>query len=309
MTPTVTIIMATYNRAHLIVETLQSIQNQTFSNWECLIVDDGGTDNTLEVITPILKEDKRFQYLKRPNTYQKGLPGCRNHGLDLAKGEFVIFFDDDDIVHPQNLELCFATFNVKPLDFCVYEKQTFFNNSNNFKFNQEHLNIGKSISKHVIASIVMNEIPIASCAVMWRKECFLHERFNENLMYAEEWECYPRIISNNKNGLSIKNVLYFNRKHPYSNTGEFYQNDVMRVNSKKLAISLVVKNLVKKNLLSQSLLKYLAGFAITFRDAILLNDILVISKTNLKNRLYLKLKFYLFPLWKIYKRVQKKFSQ
>ena len=83
MKPIVTIIMATYNRAHFIVETLQSIQNQTFENWECIIIDDGGTDNTNEVIAPILEKDTRFQFVKRTDSYQKGLPGCRNYGLDL----------------------------------------------------------------------------------------------------------------------------------------------------------------------------------------------------------------------------------
>ncbi len=96
--------MATYNRAHLITETLRSIQAQTYTNFECSIIDDGGTDNTAEIIAPFL-EDTRFTFQKRPSTYGKGLPGCRNYGLDLAKGEFVIFFDDDDIIHPQNLEI------------------------------------------------------------------------------------------------------------------------------------------------------------------------------------------------------------
>ena len=93
--------MATYNRAHFIVETLQSIQNQTFQDWECIIIDDGGTDNTTEVIQPIVANDKRFQFVKRESNYQKGLPGCRNYGIDLARGDYIIFFDDDDIVHPQ----------------------------------------------------------------------------------------------------------------------------------------------------------------------------------------------------------------
>ena len=97
MRPLVTIIMATYNRASFIVETLQSIQNQIFKDWECLIIDDGGTDATAAIIAPILAQDNRFQYLLRPDTYQKGLPGTRNYGLDLAKGDYIIFFDDDDI--------------------------------------------------------------------------------------------------------------------------------------------------------------------------------------------------------------------
>jgi len=91
MNPTISIILATYNRAHFIEETLCSIQNQTFKDWECLIIDDGGNDNTFEVITPILKSDSRFTFQKRLDNYQKGLSGSRNYGLDIAKGDFVIF--------------------------------------------------------------------------------------------------------------------------------------------------------------------------------------------------------------------------
>ena len=101
--PLVSIIMATYNRAHFIVETLHSIQNQTFKNFECLIIDDGGTDDTLQVINPILNEDTRFQFLKRSVNYTKGLPGCRNFGLDIAKGEYII--TSVNKVHVENYDL------------------------------------------------------------------------------------------------------------------------------------------------------------------------------------------------------------
>ena len=75
MNPKVSIIMATYNRAHFIVETLLSIQKQTFSDWECLIIDDGGTDNTKEVIAGILEEDQRFRFVKRPECVSKRVTG------------------------------------------------------------------------------------------------------------------------------------------------------------------------------------------------------------------------------------------
>ena len=125
MSAAVTIIMATYNRAHFILETLRSIQEQTFSDWECLIVDDGGTDNTVDVISSVLLNDKRFKFFKRPESYLKGLPGCRNFGLDIAAGKYIIFFDDDDIVHPWNLEICSEELANKQLDFCRYLREVF----------------------------------------------------------------------------------------------------------------------------------------------------------------------------------------
>ena len=117
MKVSISIIMATFNRAHFIVETLNSIQNQTFNNFECLIIDDGSTDNTVEVITPFLENDKRFKYYKRTPNYNKGLPGSRNYGLDLAKGDFIIFFDDDDYIHSKNLEININVLQNNDFDF------------------------------------------------------------------------------------------------------------------------------------------------------------------------------------------------
>lgn len=303
--PKITIIMATYNRAQFIVESLQSIINQTYMYWECLIIDDGGTDNTKQVIKDILEKDSRFQFLKRPNIYKKGISGCRNYGIDNANGDYVIFFDDDDIVHPKNLELCLRVFQKEKVDFCVYEKQAFFDGKKPMLFKEEGINKYRLISKNDILAILTNKISIASCTVLWKKECFNNERFNENLMYAEEWECYPRIIGNNKKGVVISNILYFNRKHLLSNTGEFYANNKVRIDSKKFAIELLAKNLSCKNLLNLQLQNYLTGLAISFRDKSLLNNILIISQVKLKTNLYTNFKFYMFPIWRIYKRAIK----
>ncbi|MDD3722643.1 MAG: glycosyltransferase family 2 protein [Lutibacter sp.] len=305
--PKVTIIMATYNRAHFIVETLQSIQNQTFTDWECLIIDDGGTDNTAEVILPILEQDSRFKYLKRPNNYKKGLPGCRNYGIDLAKGEYIIFFDDDDIVHPNNLKTCLEVFKTNSVDFCHYQKLAFERQKPSFE--SKPTLIQQYISKADIEKIVTQEIGLASCTVMWKKYCFENCRFNEKLLYAEEWECYSRLMSEDFEGIVIDNILYYNRKHPNSNTGEFFKNDTIRVNSKKEAVLLVSENLAAKNLMTPSLLKYLAGFALSFRDQLLLHNILKIAKSSFQIKLYLNMKFYLFPLWKTYKTTLKKLSK
>ena len=88
----ISIIMATYNRAHFIKESLDSILNQSYENWECIIIDDGGMDNTAEVIDPILEGDSRFKFFQREKKYIKGLPGCRNMGLDLSVGDYIVFF-------------------------------------------------------------------------------------------------------------------------------------------------------------------------------------------------------------------------
>ncbi|MFZ2282385.1 MAG: glycosyltransferase family 2 protein [Lutibacter sp.] len=302
--PKITIIMATFNRAHFIVETLHSIQNQTFMNWECLIIDDDGTDNTIEVIAPILEKNNRFKFIKRSNKHLKGLPGCRNFGLDLAKGEYVIFFDDDDIIHPNNLATCLEVFETNNVDFCHYQKMSFVGQKP--PINTKPIVIKQFLTIEDLEKVVTQEIGLASCTIMWKKYCFDYCHFNEYLLYAEEWECYSRLMMEDFKGVIIDNVLYYNRKHPNSNTGEYYRNNPIRTDSKKKAIRLISDNLDCKNLLTPNLLKYMASLAIGFRDTKLLNDIFAISKVSNYNKLFLQIKYWLFPIWKIYKRIGKK---
>ena len=96
--PLVSIIIPTFNRAQLIGETLDSVFAQTYENWECIIVDDGSTDNTENVVSEYVKKDSRFQFMKRAMDTIKGAPTCRNIGLFNSTGFYVIFLDSDDVL-------------------------------------------------------------------------------------------------------------------------------------------------------------------------------------------------------------------
>lgn len=294
MTPKVTIIIATYNRAHFIVETLQTIKKQSFTAWECLIIDDGGKDNTREVIEPILEQDHRFQYLKRPDKYKKGLPGCRNYGLDLAKGECVIFFDDDDIVHIDNLKTSLAVIEKNNVDFCHYQKLSFEEQKPIQESNP--IAIVKSLTKADIKKVATQEIGLASCTVLWKKHCFDTIRFIENLLYAEEWECYSRIISENFKGIIISNVLYYNRKHPESNTGQYIRKNPIQRESYSKAILLVVQNLKEKQLLSYSLMRYFVTISNDFKEYNLFKAILICLELSTFEKLKWKIFYFTLPL-------------
>lgn len=98
MNPLVSIIIPTYNRAHLITDTLDSILTQTYKNWECIIIDDGSNDNTIEILNKYVKKDSRFLFYMLPNDKPKGGNGARNYGFELSKGEYINWFDDDDIM-------------------------------------------------------------------------------------------------------------------------------------------------------------------------------------------------------------------
>lgn len=308
VTPVVSIILATYNRGHFIAESLLSIQNQTYLDWECLIIDDGGTDNTKEVIASILEHDNRFKYVKRPQEYAKGLPGCRNYGLDLAKGEYIIFFDDDDIVHPQNLELCVQELQDTNIYFCRYIRNVFFEN---FDYNFDYSKVYSSFYIDVkdIDKMLKNELPFNSCAVIWKAVCFKNNRFNESLMYAEEWELYSRILSSGFRGISIEKCLFFGRKHNDSNTGEFFRHNPVRIASQVDAVVLVVQNLKEKKMLSNTLLHYFISLSLSFKEYDLFNQILRVLDLGILEKLKWKL-FYLsyplrLPIYKMKKKIKK----
>lgn len=96
----VSIIIPTYNRAGILEETLQSVQNQTSSQWECLVIDDGSTDETAKVMESWKNKDARFTYLERPENRLKGPSSCRNIGAEHAKGDYLLFLDSDDLLVP-----------------------------------------------------------------------------------------------------------------------------------------------------------------------------------------------------------------
>ena len=305
-TAKVSIIMATYNRAHFIEETLVAIQKQSHTNWECIIIDDGGSDNTFEVISPILNTDARFYFIKRPDSYGKGLPGCRNYGIDRANGDFIIFFDDDDIPHPQNLELCVDELKDGSLKFCRYPKAVFTGNFD-YKFDDKKNFEKFEFTQNDLIKMIDQTIPFYSCSAMWSTSCFENNRFNESLMYAEEWECYSRILSQEIKGICIEKTLFYARKHPNSNTGEFLGSNPIRRDSKKKAIQLIVNHLSSKKLLTPYLLKYLSGIAITFRDIKLIDNIIKSVSLSKKQKFKLRFKFYAYPIWVIYAQIKKSF--
>jgi len=115
-TPKVSIILPTYNRAGFIIETIESIRTQTYSNWELIIVDDGSDDNTEEKISHL--KDEKIQFIKAGRI---GIGGkIKNIGLSNASGEFIAFNDSDDLWHKTKLEKQVAALQEHPeAGFCL----------------------------------------------------------------------------------------------------------------------------------------------------------------------------------------------
>ena len=97
--PLVSVVIPTYNRAHIIKRSIMSVLSQTYGNIEIIVIDDGSTDNTEEVVLGI--NDDRIRYYKKENG---GSSSARNMGISLAKGSYIAFQDSDDIWLPYKLE-------------------------------------------------------------------------------------------------------------------------------------------------------------------------------------------------------------
>jgi glycosyltransferase involved in cell wall biosynthesis len=109
--PTVSIVMPTYNAAKFIHQTIQSVLNQTFTDFELLILDDGSSDRSLEIANQYALSDRRIQVFSHPN---QGVSATRNRGIKLAKGNLIAFLDADDIWFPDKLAAHVAHFQANP---------------------------------------------------------------------------------------------------------------------------------------------------------------------------------------------------
>lgn len=101
-TTLISVIVPCFNQAQYLNECLQSLINQTYENWECIIVNDGSIDNTEEIALEWTKKDNRFLYEKKENG---GISTARNFGLKKAKGQWIQFLDCDDYLEPEKFEI------------------------------------------------------------------------------------------------------------------------------------------------------------------------------------------------------------
>lgn len=106
--PRISVIIATYNNAHYILEAIASVFNQTYTSYEIIVIDDGSTDNTRQVLEPYVDQ---IHYVYQEN---KGVSHARNLGLEMARGEFIAFLDADDFFLPDKLAKQVACFDARP---------------------------------------------------------------------------------------------------------------------------------------------------------------------------------------------------
>lgn len=282
----ISIILVTYNRAHLIATTLQAIKAQLYKDFECIIVDDGSSDDTAQVVASYTNEDPRFSYHRRGENYSKGLPGSRNFGLDLAQGSYVVFCDDDDVVHCQWLAQIQLGFDQFPeAAFCHFKKAVFKGEFDQALAKEKLPANWDKYKKDILEEMIMGVIPMASCTVAWKRECFDQQRFQGDLKYAEEWELYTRMLSEYTTGAYTENALYFARKQEASNTGQFAKGVPQFLQSKADAISLIVAHLRASDKLSKRLVYFFLKEGVALRKYVTFKQLMQLIKPTLAQRM------------------------
>lgn len=187
--PEITIVIPTYNRENIVLETLESVKLQTFENWECIIVDDYSTDNTISVINNYIKDDKRFKIIEK-TTEKKGASAARNIGWRIAKSEYIIFLDSDDLLAPWAImeRLSFYKSNLK-FSFVLSTAVNFSKTSNKLQYRSDFL------SKDLLQSFLdFNATWQTSCPT-WKKDTLEKiNGWNENAMSWQDGEIHIRAL-------------------------------------------------------------------------------------------------------------------
>ena len=262
----VSIIIPTFNRASLIAQTLDSIKGQTHTNWECLIIDDGSSDNTREVVQHFISEDARFQYHLRPGDRPKGANACRNYGLELSSGTFINWFDSDDLMHPEKLAIQLEGLESLGMPFSVCQSEVFEGHPGNIiGLKHDTIRSGNAFDDFVSKKIVW-----LTQAPLFRKAIFdqnTHLRFNETLQASQEWEFFSRILFQFPHYHAEDRALVLLRHHTDSIS---YKPEFVRLRRQNyLKARAIIYQLAKSNTMSPELELFFARFFYdTFKERV-----------------------------------------
>ncbi|CAM3438996.1 glycosyltransferase family 2 protein [Aequorivita lipolytica] len=274
--PLVSIIIPTYNRASLIGETLDSVLAQTYQNWECIVVDDGSTDNTDEILAQYTSKDSRFQFYHRPENRLPGGNAARNYGFEVSNGIYVNWFDSDDLMHVNKIELQIKQFYSSIYDFVIC--QTMMVDYDNKEI--IGLKAPKLISQNIFEDYIMFKIFWLTGAPLWKKSFLLSNKlfFDEQLYQGQDYDFHMRVLSVSENYYACEEPLVTFNYH-LDNMSRSSVDSQEKIFSNILIIQRILKNFHKK-LSDKTLLKKY-------------NELLKLYKFTLKKRNY-KLAFYCY---------------
>ena len=215
--PLVSILIPNYNKAPYLRETLDSVLDQTYTNWECIIVDDHSTDNSWEILEEYAQKDTRIKIFKRLENRKKGGHAARTYAFEMSKGEFVNWFDSDDIMIPNMIMSKLENF--KNADMVVSKLTNF---GMNLK-RMPSLNLELPLEKRPI-KFLKGEFWIGTPLPMFKRS-FLqlsNLSFNEELKRNQETEFFIRILLRNPKIVFIEESLMFWRIHQDSKSSNYH---------------------------------------------------------------------------------------
>lgn len=189
--PIVSVIIPTFNRSNLLIAAINSVINQTFSDFELIVIDDASADNTKKKVASI--NDKRIKYLS--HSKNSGVCAARNTGLKAAQGQYIAFLDSDDEWLPNKLEKQLALFKNSPENVgVIYSWLQVINEQGHI------IRIRKpDIRGDVNESLIYNNIIGTPSTVMIRAICFEpHLMFDKSLRCCEDWDLWLQISKNYK---------------------------------------------------------------------------------------------------------------
>ncbi|EDM42973.1 glycosyltransferase [unidentified eubacterium SCB49] len=210
MTPRISIIIPTFNRAHLIAETLDSIIAQTYENWECIVVDDGSTDNTAAILKGYCTQDKRISYHLRPKDRPKGGNAARNYGFEQSKGTLIQWFDSDDLMHPNHLEKKERAFKKEndAIDYVYCGFKTFSETNKDIK------TYNLSTETDLINGFLYKKVVLNLQSFLFHRNAIGDLRLDESLFRAQDLDYAFRFLSEKKRkGFHSNEVLLAIRIH------------------------------------------------------------------------------------------------
>lgn len=184
----ISVIIPTYNRSQLLREAVESVLQQTYQNFEIIIVDDASTDDTEGVVKKLMASDSRIRYYRQETN--KRAPAARNRGLHQAKGDYIQFLDSDDLLLSEKFKVSMAVFE-KQLDLdAVITQSQFFGDQKGIWGA-----LPNPKAQNLILAYVRGDFSWSISGPLWRK-AFLQEigGFKEDLWASQESELHLRAL-------------------------------------------------------------------------------------------------------------------
>ena len=207
----ISVIVPCYNQAQYLDECLQSVLDQTYTDWECIIVNDGSPDNTEEVAKKWVEKDPRFKYLYKENG---GLSSARNAGIEIAEGEWILPLDADDKIGESYLELAEKEFGKGYT--IIYCEAEFFG-VNNMLWNLPNYSYERILSGNIIF-----------CSSFFQKKDWSKAKgYDLNLRNGrEDWDFWLSILQQNSSVKKLQYIGFQYRRKEISMDTEINKNEL-----------------------------------------------------------------------------------